>query len=69
MRKRLLFPLLAAIFMAMFLLPASALAAEAGSAQELLAALSGEGPADIRLTGPAKKIFSGIIEPEFLTVK
>lgn len=24
---------------------------------------------DIRLTGPAKKIFSGIIEPEFLTVK
>ena len=41
MRKRLLLPLLAAIFMAMFLLPASALAAEAGSAQELLAALSG----------------------------
>lgn len=52
MRKRLLLPLLAAIFMAMFLLPASALAAEAGSAQELLAALSGEGPAEIRLTGP-----------------
>ena len=52
MRKRLLLPLLAAIFMAMFLLPASALAAEAGSAHELLAALSGEGPAEIRLTGP-----------------
>ena len=56
MRKRLLLPLLAAIFMAMFLLPASALAAEAGSAQELLAALSGEGPAEIRLTGPRSSL-------------